>query len=344
MLFGVSAPLAKQLGGSLDPQLLAGLLSFGAFLVIAPVAVFRRGRAGESALGRADVRPLAGVVLLGGVLAPLLLMAGLQRTSGLSAVLLLNLEGPLTVVVGIVAFGEHLGRRAALSAGLIFGGAATLAVGGPVVGTAGVAGGLLVVGACAGWALDNNLTQLLTARDPFAVVGWKTAVAATVNLSMSVLRHVDRVPVGRGVALVVLGAGAYGASVVAAAYSLRLLGAAREAAVFAVAPLAGVVVSIVVLGERLTAVSVAAMVLMAVGIVALVGDRHRHRHHHDPTEHDHRHDHRPGRDEHHRHEHLPGHGAGPVHAHRHRHGAFDHTAEHVSDAHHRHHHDDGPAG
>ena len=258
MLFGVSAPLAKQLGGSLDPQLLAGLLSFGACVVIAPVALLRRGRAGESALTRADVGPLAGVVVLGGVLAPLLLMAGLQRTSGLSAVLLLNLEGPLTVLVGLVAFGEHLGGRAAASAGLIFGGAATLAVGGPVVGTAG------------------------------------------------------------------------------------LLGAAREAAVFAVAPLAGVVVSIVVLGERLTAVAVVAMTLMAVGVVVLVGDRHHHHHRHVPTGHDHRHDNRPGRDEHHRHEHSPAQRGGPAHAHPHRHRPLDHTEEHVSDAHHRHRHGEAP--
>ena len=39
-------------------------------------------------------------------------------------------------------------------------------------------GGLFVLAACLGWAIDNNLTQILSVRDPFQIVAVKTGVAA----------------------------------------------------------------------------------------------------------------------------------------------------------------------
>jgi drug/metabolite transporter (DMT)-like permease len=96
VLFGASAPFAKLLLGSTDPQLLAGLLYLGAGIGLAI------GQAARSALGvgmseaplrRADVPWLVAIVVFGGILGPLLLMLGLARTSAASGSLLLNLEG-----------------------------------------------------------------------------------------------------------------------------------------------------------------------------------------------------------------------------------------------------------
>ena len=49
---------------------------------------------------------LAGIVVFGGIVAPLLLMLGLERVSGIAGSLLLNLERPLTLLVGIVVVHE----------------------------------------------------------------------------------------------------------------------------------------------------------------------------------------------------------------------------------------------
>ena len=128
-LFGASAPFAKLLLGSTDPQLLAGLLYLGAGIGLAI------GQAGRSALGvgtseaplrRADMPWLIAIIAFGGVAGPLLLMLGLARTSAASGSLLMNLEGLATMALAWVVFRENVDRRLLLGAASILAGAFVL--------------------------------------------------------------------------------------------------------------------------------------------------------------------------------------------------------------------------
>src|SRR6185436_19266849 len=82
-LFGASTPAAKILVGTVHPAVLAGLLYCGAGIGI---AVLRRvlpsivSTAPEVALTRSELPWLGGAIVAGGVVGPLLLMAGLSRT------------------------------------------------------------------------------------------------------------------------------------------------------------------------------------------------------------------------------------------------------------------------
>lgn len=334
VLFGASVPITKQLLPEVAPTLLAGLLYFGGGLAVGTVRLVARQRIVEASLGRADVPRVLAIVLLGGVVGPLALVNGLRTVSGVSGALLLNLEGPLTVLVAITVFGEHLGRRAALGAGLIFLGACLLAAPGAGPGSARLPGVLLLVLACAAWALDNNLTQGLAGKDPWQLVIAKTLGAGTGMMSLA-LALGDALPGPRVLlAALVLGSLAYGASVLLDAFALRLLGAAREAAFFATAPFAGALLSIPVLGERLGAVQVAAGAVMVMGVAILVRERHGHEHTHEPLEHSHGHVH----DAHHQHPHPAGVDPVAPHVHPHRHAPLTHAHAHVSDSHHRHAH------
>jgi drug/metabolite transporter (DMT)-like permease len=79
-LFGASTPIAKLLVNSVHPAVLAGLLYCGAGI---GVAVLRRfgpaflPGAPEVALTRGELPWLAGAIAAGGIIGPLLLMAGL---------------------------------------------------------------------------------------------------------------------------------------------------------------------------------------------------------------------------------------------------------------------------
>lgn len=329
-MFGASAPLAKALLGEVRPQLLAGLLYGGAAVALSAVLVLRRSPV-EARLRRSDVQRLAGVTLTGGVLAPVLLLVGLERVSGVAGSLLLNLEAVLTMVVAIAIFGEHLDRRAAAGAGVVVLAAAVLGFSGGES-RVDVLGIVCVAGACLLWAVDNNLTQQLSGRDPFAIVRAKAAVAASVNLVLAVGLGAPRPGFGALLGAVVLGGAAYGLSVVLDAYALRWVGAAREAAFFGTAPVFGVATAVIVLGETITTAEGVAVAVMGVGIYLLITERHVHRHVHAPLEHDHRHRHDDGH-----HDHV--HGV-PVleHAHAHAHTATAHDHLHVSDVHHRHPH------
>jgi drug/metabolite transporter (DMT)-like permease len=85
--FGISAPLAKVLLDDVSPQMLAGLLYVGAFVALSLVG--RRSRT-EAQLRRADAPRLMLMILAGGVIAPVLLLLGLDRVTGVTGSLLLN--------------------------------------------------------------------------------------------------------------------------------------------------------------------------------------------------------------------------------------------------------------
>jgi drug/metabolite transporter (DMT)-like permease len=329
--FGISAPLAKVLLDDVRPQLLAGLLYLGAFVVL---SARRRSRT-EAPLRRADLPRLGAMIFTGGVLAPVLLLLGLDRVTGVAGSLLLNLEGPFTIVVGVAMFREHLPRRSMLGAAVIFAGASVLALN---TGTSriDITGILLVVAACACWAIDNNLTQSLTVRDPRSIVRIKAGVAGTVNtaLALALGGHLPHLNVL--LAVLALGAVSYGLSVYLDALALRALGAAREAAVFAVAPFAGALLAPLVLPETFGPKELAAGAAMGLGVGLLLRERHEHRHRHQRLDHEHVHVH----DEHHQHQHTEATPAGERHSHEHHHDALVHAHAHVSDVHHRHSHPD----
>jgi drug/metabolite transporter (DMT)-like permease len=331
-LFGLSAPIAKRLLGEVRPQLLAGLLYLGAGLGLAVLRRLR-GAPREAALKRQDLPALAGVIVAGGVLGPLLLLLGLERVSGVVGSLLLNLEGPLTMLLAVALFGEHLGRYGALAAALILAGAALLKL---ELGAASVDGwGMACVAlACLSWAIDNNLTQRLSLRDPFAIVRIKALAAGSFNLALGLVLG-GQLPGWRVcAAAMALGLVSYGGSVVLDAYALRLVGAAREAAYFATAPFVGALAATLLFGERLRPSDGVALLAMALGVAALLLERHAHWHEHEPLEHEHAHEH----DQHHRHSHAPGTPPGEPHSHPHRHAALAHDHPHLPDLHHRHRH------
>jgi len=333
-LFGMSAPVAKQLLPATGPVLLAALLYLGAGASLTCVDVARRRvRSAEAALRRADLLLLAAITILGGAIGPILMLVGLQRVSGIAGALLLNLEAPLTILVAVAAFGEHLGRRAALAGLAIVGGAVLLGWSAGAL-RAQLVGALALAGACAAWALDNNLTQRLSLRDPVQIVRWKALVAGLCNLGLGLVLG-ERLPAhGALLAALALGTVSYGLSIVLDTYALRLLGAAREAALFATAPFIGALIAIPVLHERPAPRMLAAAALMIAGVALLVTERHGHLHAHEALEHDHLHTH----DEHHRHAHPPGTPTDEPHAHPHRHAPLVHDHPHVPDLHHRHEH------
>ena len=331
-LFGLSTPISKRLLVDMPPQLLAGLLYIGAGLGL---TLYRgvRPSTREAPLRRADTSRMFWVVLLGGALGPVLMLLGLRRVTAVVGSLLLNLEAVFTILVAVTLFREHLGRRAGLASILVVAGAAVLGFGPGDVG-ADWLGSLCIAGACACWAVDNNLTQQLTSRDPVAIVQLKALAAGILNASLGLVLGAGLPPTGMLLAALGLGCLSFGASIVLDAYALRCIGAAREAAYFATSPFFGALAATLVLGERLRGIDVLAMLVMCLGMWFLLRERHGHEHVHEVMEHEHVHVH----DEHHRHEHTPNDPPGEPHAHSHRHAALVHDHPHVPDQHHRHRH------
>jgi drug/metabolite transporter (DMT)-like permease len=333
VLFGLSAPFAKVLLQDAEPQLLAGLLYLGSGFGLTLAWLVRRKRAREASLSGRDLPWLAAAIAAGGILGPLFLMLGLQRTPASSASLLLNLEGVFTASFAWFLFHENFDRRIALGMLAIVAGGAVISWEGRLT-WGGLAGPMLIAAACLAWALDNNLTQKVSAGDPVQIAMLKGLIAGAVNSSLAVSLGAAWPGTARVGAALLLGFLSYGLSLVLFVLALRHLGTARTGAYFSVAPFVGAAIAILGFGERPTPLFVLGALLMLVGVWLHLSERHLHEHKHEALEHAHAHVH----DAHHQHLHQPGDPPGEPHTHRHRHSPLVHAHPHYPDIHHRHDH------
>jgi drug/metabolite transporter (DMT)-like permease len=332
-LFGASTPFAKRLLGDLPPVLLAGLLYLGSGLGLNLMRLVRRSGAAEGPLTRADYPWLAGAVLFGGVLGPVLLMVGLSTTPGSTASLLLNLEGVFTALLAWFVFRENFDRRIAVGMVLILAGGVLLSwqTG---EGLTLPLGSLAVAGACLCWGIDNNLTQKVSAGDPLQVAAIKGACAGVVNLAIA-LALGARIPFSPALpGALLVGFLGYGLSLVLFVLALRHIGSARTGAYFSLAPFVGAAVSLLVLREPIGPLFIASAALMGWGVWLHLTEKHEHQHTHERLAHSHRHYH----DAHHQHAHDEGVDPREPHTHPHVHEPLTHTHPHYPDIHHRHRH------
>lgn len=328
-LFGTSTPAAKALMGAIDPWALASLLYLGSGIALGLGLALGDWRARSQLHGR-DFTWLAASVTAGGMIAPLFLVFGLARTSASSASIALALEAPFTALGAWALFGEHVSRSAWTGLLLATAGAMVLALPGISSDVDPIGVGAVAL-ACAGWALDNNLTREIAHADARTIAAWKGFVGAATSGLFAWWRgaHAPDLPHAIGACLV--GALGYGVSLALIVIALRGIGAARMSGYFATAPLFGAGASVLLLGDSITGGLCAATLLVALGVRALVFEGHSHLHRHEALEHTHEHDH----DEHHQHEHAGNEGAAP-HSHFHRHEPLEHEHPHAPDLHHRH--------
>ncbi|MBI3870446.1 MAG: EamA family transporter [Verrucomicrobia bacterium] len=337
LLFGASTPLAKSLLPQMTPLMLAGLLYLGSGVGLGAYS-FLRSRRGdpsrnEAALTRKDAPWLAGAIVAGGVIGPVLLMWGLGATPASSASLLLNLEGVLTALLAWFVFKENFDRRIALGMALIAAGGVSLSWTGRL--EPGVPwSSLAIVGACLAWAIDNNLTRKVSAGDPVQIAMLKGLVAGGVNTGLALALGAKLPAAPSLLATGVVGFFGYGVSLTLFVLALRHIGTARTGAYFSIAPFVGAAISVFLLGDKLTIGFSLAAVLMAFGVWLHLTERHEHKHRHELMEHEHLHWH----DDHHQHTHGPAAPPGEPHSHPHRHEPLIHSHPHYPDIHHRHGH------
>lgn len=334
LLFGASTPLAKLLVGDISPLLLAGLLYLGSGLGLGAWLLVRRARepgaAQHISISRNELPWLFGAIVFGGVLGPALLMWGLTQTTGATASLLLNVEGVLTALIAWLVFKENADRQIVLGMLAIVAGGALLSW---EPGQASVStGALLIVGACLCWAVDNNLTRKVSTNDAMLLACLKGLLAGACNTVLALSSGAAApTPVATGASLLV-GFVGYGLSLMLFVVGLRTLGTARTGAYFSVAPLFGVVISLVLWPDAPGLLFWLAAGLMALGVWLHLRERHEHAHAHEPLDHTHLHHH----DAHHRHAHAFAWDGAEPHTHRHRHEALTHKHPHYPDIHHRH--------
>lgn len=336
-LFGIATPLAKLLLGTVPAVMLAGLLYLGSGIGLLCWWGWRRSRglgAREAPLTRADAPWLAGAILAGGVIGPVLLMLSLTHVPAANASLLLNLEGVFTAALAWFVFRENFDRRIAFGMIAIVAGGIVLAW--PKQGAFGLSMWVLAVaGACLAWAVDNNLTRKVAAGDPVQIAGLKGLIAGVTNTGVALLMGHPLPGFVVALAVGLVGLFGYGVSLVLFVLALRALGAARTGAYFSTSPFIGAGLSLLLLHETPGFAFWGAAILMGIGVWLHLTERHEHWHTHEPLAHAHAHVH----DVHHQHEHDFSWDGREPHAHFHVHAPLAHSHPHYPDLHHGHTHE-----
>jgi drug/metabolite transporter (DMT)-like permease len=273
LLFGSSTPISKVFLSQIEPWILAGLFSLSAGIGLGIYYILSRGLVRKSSpdknLEGKDWIWFSAATLAGGVTAPVLLMFGIANSPASSAALLLSLEGVLTALVAWSIFRERFDWRLAL-------GMAAIIAGSVVISSAKYSefkvswGSLAVIGACLSWGIDNNLTRQISHKNPLQIATIKSCIAGVVNITLALALGESLPSPPLLLVTSVIGVLNYGMSLILFVLALRYIGASRTGAFFSLAPFAGAVLSVIVLGDSVTYHLVAAGGLIALGMLVML--------------------------------------------------------------------------
>ena len=343
VFIGGSAPFTKLLIDGAGPLALAALVSLGSgsgallFSLLGAAAGTRRSHV-EAPPGRRELPWLIGVTVFGGILAPVTLIFSLPGTPAATAALLLNFEAVATTLIAAAIFGEWVSRRVWVALGCITASCILLTCD-PATGFGLSLPALGILLTCLFWAVDNNLGQRLSAKDPLLTISIKGIGAGTVTLLFALAAGQHLPDPATTAAAMVVGFLCYGGlTSILFLLALRGIGAARAGSLLAISPFFGVLFSLVLFAELPADAFYVALPVMAFGAWLLISEEHSHPHRHPPGVHEHRHRHD---DLHHDHAHAAG--DPPLsttgeHSHMHAHVELVHEHPHQPDIHHRHPH------
>ncbi|WP_048055051.1 DMT family transporter [Thermococcus onnurineus] len=283
LLFGISSTLNKISLRDVHPMIVAGSIYLTAGIVLmllrfTPLKdkILERLEfkvKTQEHFSRRDLLLLAFIVLFGSFLAPLSFMFGLDKTTAVNASLLLNTETLFTVLIALLIFKEKASRRSILGILLILIGAAVISTGNfrEVELSKGILGNILIILAGLSWAIDNNLSKLLSVkRDLLLVTSLKGLFGGSALLILASLIGIPfYIPLQSFPYILTVGAFSLGFSIVLFLFALREIGAMKTGAIFSTSSLIGALFAFLVLGESFTAIKAFFGVLMLFGVYLL---------------------------------------------------------------------------
>jgi len=267
-LVGLFTVLNKWLLTEAIPPLVAGAWTYlAAGLALLPWA----WRAGGFSLKRPAV--VAGWLLAGSVAGPALYFTGLQLTSGVQGVLMINLEAVFTALLAFAIFREPMGGRTVLAGVTIITGGIVMSwpeSGGSLLAGHGL-GNLLIACGYLGWGTENNLGRLLGEKTPAVTLVCVKALVAAVVMAVLAVTFGQSLGVSWHVVpgIVASGAVALGCSLAFFYVAMQHIGSARTGLLSSSSILWGVVAALLFLREHLLPLTLIGGALMAGGMLLL---------------------------------------------------------------------------
>jgi drug/metabolite transporter (DMT)-like permease len=274
ILFGSVFSVAKVPLATIDPLALTAVV-----YTISGVALIPFAKASFVFQTREDYFYVIVVTIFGGVLAPLLLMYGLQQTAASTAAILTNGEIVFTIILSSIFFGEKPHGRLGLFAVL-------LVVIGLVIATTEdlkaletiiqfSAGNVMILASMFMWAVDNNVSRRLTSgASPAKIAMVKSLTGGLVLLAIALAVGKGSIITGIKFDMWILIGGmsiaGFGGALLLFLEGIKRIGTVRTMSMFSLTPIFGIAIAALALGESITVFQGIATGLIIVGII-LVG-------------------------------------------------------------------------
>jgi drug/metabolite transporter (DMT)-like permease len=331
--YGISTPFSKILLDVLSPTFLSALLYLGAGIGMLATKMLTMNVKSkkEASLDKRDFPYIVAMVVLD-ILAPILLMIGLVRTSPSTVSLLNNFEIVATSIIALIIFNEQIGKKMWQAIALITLSSIILSI--DTIGEISLSvGAIFVLLATISWGLENNYTRKLSIKNPLDIVIIKGLGSGLGALIIATYLQAIELNYTYIIAALFLGFIAYGLSIYMYIRAQRDLGAARTSSYYAIAPFIGVLTSWLLFDEAINLRFIFALAIMIIGVYFTIAENHEHEHVHKELVHEHAHKH----DDLH-HNHVHDYDVKGYHSHEHKHKKLVHSHPHTPDIHHKHSH------
>lgn len=269
--YAINTPLSKLLLNNVPATFMAAFLYLGAGVGVGIMYLFHWHNEDKAErLTKKDLPYTIGMIVLD-ILAPIFLMLGIKYGTAANASLLGNFEIVATTLIACLIFKEAVSKRLWAAIGMITASSILLSFEG--AGSFRFSyGSVLVLLATACWGLENNCTRSISDKSTYEIVVLKGIFSGGGAFVIALISG-EKIPAIRYILpAMLLGFVAYGMSIFLYIRAQRDLGAAKTSAYYAVAPFVGAFLSFVILGEKLTIVYFAALIIMIAGTVFVVKD------------------------------------------------------------------------
>jgi len=267
-LFGAVPTIAKPVISNINVLLLSSIAYLIAALVFTPIS-----KKAKTILSKKDYIILVAISICGAAAAPYLYFLGLHQSSATDTSLLSNVEIMFTVLFGLLFFKERLKPIGFISIALVLLGVivitTNLKFSGSILQLN--AGHFLILGSMALWALDNNLSRIISTKmDTARLVQLKSAIGGTILLGAVFLLQVPLVISTSQIPYVILlSAVGFGGSLYFFLQSLKRIGTIRTIMIFSLSSVFGLVFASVFLHEQVSLYQITAIAIMLTGIYTI---------------------------------------------------------------------------
>ncbi len=264
-LFGAVPTMAKPLVSNVNILLLATMSYLIASTTFTPIA-----QKSKILFSKKDYGILIIVSVCGATVAPLLYFLGLNQSTASDTSLLSNAEIVFTVLLALIFFKERLKPVGFVAVGLVLFGVTIITTNLQVSSSLFHinSGHLLILGATALWALDNNLSRIISARINSArLVQIKYAIGGMIMLGITFsMREPFQISPSQIPYIILLGMLGIGGSLYFFLQSLKRIGTIRTIVIFSMSSVFGLGFAGLFLHEQISEFQIIAIIIMLTGI------------------------------------------------------------------------------